>query len=194
MDLDIMAQVAERKIQEAIDEGKFDNLPGKGEPIVFTDDPMTPPHLRLANRILKNAGVLPEWMQLQQEIHSERKEVAALRSRLAREHPVRRSRVAALPSDHVAVRQFAEWQTKSRAAYQRRIKEVNTMILKFTMMAPASATPFLPYKMAEEMAAFDAEFPPLERQPEVALPVEESKERNGVRSLAYADYARKRSE
>ncbi|HZT43530.1 MAG TPA: DUF1992 domain-containing protein [Chthonomonadaceae bacterium] len=190
MDLDIMGQVAERKIQEAIEEGQFDNLPGKGQPIVFTDDPMTPPHLRLANRILKNAGVLPEWMQLQKEIEEERKAVTAQRGRLAREYPVRKNRVAALPSDHVAVRQFAEWHVKSRAAYHRRLKEVNTMILKFTMMVPTSATPFIPYKMAEEMAAFDAEFPPLEHQPEVALP-EEPKERAGVRSLAYAAYLRK---
>ena len=193
MDLDIMGQVAERKIQEAIEEGQFDNLPGKGQPIVFTDDPMTPPHLRLANRILKNAGVLPEWMQLQKEIQEERKQVTAQRSRLAREYAVRKSRVAALPSDHAAVHQFAEWHVKARAGYHRRLKEVNTMILKFTMMAPASATPFVPYKLAEEMAAFDAEFPPLENQLEVALP-EEPKEKTGVRSLAYARYQRNQSE
>src|SRR5689334_22802808 len=60
VDPDVIARVAERKIQEAIDEGAFDNLPGKGKPLVFDDDPMTPPHLRLANRILRNANVLPE--------------------------------------------------------------------------------------------------------------------------------------
>ncbi|HLV82082.1 MAG TPA: DUF1992 domain-containing protein [Chthonomonadaceae bacterium] len=193
MDLEIMGKIAERKIQEAIEEGQFDNLPGKGQPIVFTDDPMTPPHLRLANRILKNAGVLPDWMQLQKDIQEERKAVDAQRSRLAREYPIRRRHAAALPSGHIAVRQFAEWHVKSRATYHRRLKEVNTLILKFTMLAPSSATPFLPYKLAEEMAAFDAEFPPLENQPEVTLP-EESKERTGVRSLAYADYARRRRE
>ena len=63
MDAEIIAKVAERKIQEAIEEGKFDNLPGKGKPIVFDDDPMTPADLRMATKILKNAGVLPDWMQ-----------------------------------------------------------------------------------------------------------------------------------
>ena len=50
-------RIAERKIQEAIEEGAFDDLPGKGQPIDLDDDPMTPPHLRLSNRVLKNAGV-----------------------------------------------------------------------------------------------------------------------------------------
>ena len=49
MNPDIIAEVAEREIREAIEEGKFDNLPGKGKSIVFDDDPMTPPHLRMAN-------------------------------------------------------------------------------------------------------------------------------------------------
>src|SRR5437763_1892288 len=38
IDADVMARIAESKIQEAIDEGKFDNLPGKGKPLVFDDD------------------------------------------------------------------------------------------------------------------------------------------------------------
>ena len=47
--LDFMRRIAEGKIQEAIEEGKFDNLPGKGKPIVFDEDPLTPPHLRMVN-------------------------------------------------------------------------------------------------------------------------------------------------
>ena len=49
MNFEIMGRVAEQKIQEAIEEGKFDNLPGKGKPIVFDDDMFTPSHIRLAN-------------------------------------------------------------------------------------------------------------------------------------------------
>lgn len=60
--------IAERKIQEALEEGAFDDLPGKGQPLNLKDDPNTPPHLRLANRILKNANVPPDWVQLDLEI------------------------------------------------------------------------------------------------------------------------------
>ena len=70
-----LRRVAERRIEEAMEEGKFDNLPGKGKPIVFDDDPMTPPHLRLVNRILKNANILPEWLQIYRDIEVERKQL-----------------------------------------------------------------------------------------------------------------------
>ncbi len=89
MNPDIIAKVAERKIQEAIEEGKFDDLPGKGKPIEFDDDPMTPSHLRMANKILKNAGVLPDWMQVRKEIIAEREEAIRLRPRLIRDGEAR---------------------------------------------------------------------------------------------------------
>ncbi len=47
--------IAERKIQEAIRNGEFDNLPGKGKPLVLEDDRGIPEELRLAYKILKNA-------------------------------------------------------------------------------------------------------------------------------------------
>src|SRR5687767_13633247 len=46
-------RVADRKIAEALEQGKFEDLAGKGQPLNLDDDPLTPPHLRLANRILK---------------------------------------------------------------------------------------------------------------------------------------------
>src|SRR2546421_7385731 len=66
-DMDI-ERVSERKIQEAIEAGALDNLPGMGKPLDLDDDPLTPPHLRLANRILKNANVLPDWVQVDVDV------------------------------------------------------------------------------------------------------------------------------
>lgn len=154
-----IAKIAEKKIQEAIEEGKFDNLPGKGKPLPIHDDALTPPDMRMANRILKNANVLPDWMQLQKDIEAERKEVVALRIRLTRENQSRRARVAGLPADHRHVIQHAEWYAASRAAYLKKLKGVNTWILKFCMTAPNTAQPLIPYRINLEMERFDAEFP-----------------------------------
>lgn len=165
MDPEVFSKVVERKIQEAIEEGKFDNLPGKGKPIVFDDDPMTPPHLRLANKILKNAGALPDWIQVQKDILTERQEVVAQRARLVRENQARRARLSSLPADHADVRAFAVWHARSREAYLRRLKGVNNSILKFSLMAPSTAPNYRPYKIEEEMAVFDAEFLTLAHQP-----------------------------
>jgi hypothetical protein len=49
--------IAERKIEEALARGEFDNLPGAGRPLDLDDvDPLIPEELRMAFRILKNAG------------------------------------------------------------------------------------------------------------------------------------------
>ena len=65
-----MRKVVEEKIREAMDEGKFDNLPGKGKPLSLDDDAGVPEDLRLAFKILKNAGCLPIEMELRKEIYS----------------------------------------------------------------------------------------------------------------------------
>ena len=51
--------IAERKIAAAIANGELDNLPGAGQPLDLDDDALVPEDLRLAYRILKNAGIAP---------------------------------------------------------------------------------------------------------------------------------------
>ncbi len=60
--------IAEKRIKKAMQEGQFDNLPGKGKPLVFEDDSMIPEDLRMAYKILKNAGFIPPELQTEKEI------------------------------------------------------------------------------------------------------------------------------
>jgi DnaJ homolog subfamily C member 28 len=189
IDPDVIARVAERKIQEAIEEGKLDNLPGKGKPLVFDDDPATPAHLRLANKVLKNAGVLPDWIQVQKDIVVEREEAAKQRARLVKENQSRRTRIANLPAPHPHVAQYAEWHARNRAAYLKRLKSVNTSILKFSMLAPSTAAPFFPYRIEAEMAEFDAVFAPVAELPPVEVVLEPASESQGhLRAVARGHY------
>lgn len=55
--------IAERKIAEAIARGELDDLPGAGRPLDLTDDALIPEELRMAYRILKNAGYVPPEVQ-----------------------------------------------------------------------------------------------------------------------------------
>jgi len=66
----LIERIAEERIRKAIDRGEFDDLPLKGEPLRFDDEPDMPSSLRASYKILKNAGVLPEELQLQKEIRS----------------------------------------------------------------------------------------------------------------------------
>jgi len=64
-----LKRIAEQKIQEAIKEGKFEDLPLKGKPLPFNTEPAMPHSVRSAYKILKKAGILPEELQLRKEIH-----------------------------------------------------------------------------------------------------------------------------
>ncbi len=62
-------RLAEQKIEEAIARGDFDNLSGAGKPLDLEDDlPGVAPALRMAYRILKNSGYVPEEVRLRREI------------------------------------------------------------------------------------------------------------------------------
>jgi Domain of unknown function (DUF1992) len=60
--------LVEQKLLEAVSRGEFDDLPGAGRPLVLDDDPLVPEDLRLAYRILKNAGFVPPEVQALNEI------------------------------------------------------------------------------------------------------------------------------
>ncbi|HLJ54819.1 MAG TPA: DUF1992 domain-containing protein [Chthonomonadaceae bacterium] len=165
--LDFMGRIAEGKILEAMEEGKFDNLPGKGKPIVFDEDPLTPPHLRMMNRILRNANVLPEWMQVYRDIEAEQKQLVELHRKVLREHRRWGARLANSGDDAAAARQYAAWHERSRDTYYRALKGLNSAILKFTIIAPTTAKAIGTYKIDSEMAAYDADVPVLARTPAI---------------------------
>ena len=61
-------KIIEQRIKEAMEKGKFDDLPGHGEPLALEDDSHIPEDLRLAYKILKNADCLPPELELRKEI------------------------------------------------------------------------------------------------------------------------------
>ena len=70
MPLSFFARVVEEKIRAAQEAGVFENLPGKGKPLVLEDWSDVPEDLRISYHVLKNAGVLPPEAQLRKEIHT----------------------------------------------------------------------------------------------------------------------------
>ncbi|MBL8385205.1 MAG: DUF1992 domain-containing protein [Burkholderiales bacterium] len=78
-------RIAEERIGRAAAAGAFDDLPGAGRPLDLGDDLLVPPEVRMANRILKNAGCVPPEL----EAHAARRaaargEAAAQRAARAR--------------------------------------------------------------------------------------------------------------
>ena len=61
-------RIVEAQILEARQRGEFDNLPGKGKPIDLTAYFETPEAVRMAQSILKNAGMTSSEVQILKEI------------------------------------------------------------------------------------------------------------------------------
>ncbi len=93
--MDPLHKIAERRIEEALAEGKFDDLPGAGEKLELEDLSQVPDDLRAGYVLLKSSGVLPEEMELRKSVlqlgaliaactnDAERAELADRRERLA---------------------------------------------------------------------------------------------------------------
>ena len=60
--------IAERRIEEAMQKGEFDNLPGQGRPLELEDLSNVPEELRMAYKILRNAGCLSPELEERKQI------------------------------------------------------------------------------------------------------------------------------
>jgi hypothetical protein len=74
--MSLFFMLAEQRIEEAMRDGAFDNLPGAGKPLALDDDALVPEESRVAYRLLKNAGFIPPELE-------DRKEMADLHRLLA---------------------------------------------------------------------------------------------------------------
>ena len=71
-------RIVEAMIKDAMERGEFDNLPGKGKPIDLTEYFETPEDVRLANSVLKGAGMTSREVDLLKEIAELKQILAAL--------------------------------------------------------------------------------------------------------------------
>lgn len=68
--MNLLEQLAEQRIREALEKGELDDLPGMGRPLELDDDSMVPEHLRAGYRLLRNAGFIPQELQWRQELET----------------------------------------------------------------------------------------------------------------------------
>ncbi len=68
--MDWPTQIGERRIREAMERGRFNDSPLKGTKLVFKVNPYVPEELRLAYKLLKDAGLIPREMEIRKEIRT----------------------------------------------------------------------------------------------------------------------------
>jgi len=78
-------KIVESIIQEAMQRGEFENLPGQGKPLDLTEYFNMPEDVRVAQSMLKNAGMVPVEIELLQEIAALKEKALSGESELDRE-------------------------------------------------------------------------------------------------------------
>lgn len=74
----LIDELAEARIADAIRTGQFKDLSGKGERISLEQDGLVPEELRVAYRLLKNAGYFPKEISVLNQISEVEQLIAGL--------------------------------------------------------------------------------------------------------------------
>ena len=69
-------KLIEKMIKEAMAKGEFDNLEGRGQPIDLTDYFAAPEDVRIGHKMLKDANIIPEELELLREAEELKAELA----------------------------------------------------------------------------------------------------------------------
>ncbi|USK34382.1 DUF1992 domain-containing protein [Bacillus sp. F19] len=68
--MDFFTILSEDKIKQAIKDGEFKQLPGMGKPLELEDLSHIPPELRMSYKMMKNANMMDEDIELKKVIHT----------------------------------------------------------------------------------------------------------------------------
>lgn len=127
LNMNRLESLTEKKLREAIENGEFDDLPGKGEPIDLKENPFEDPDLRVVHRLLRDAGFAPAWIEERKDIDAE---FEAARTKL--------SRAWALFGEGGKAPSDAEWE-RILGEVREKAAELNKRISIYNLKAPAAA-------------------------------------------------------
>ncbi len=133
------ASLVEQQIHEAQERGAFDHLPGAGRPLDLTPNPYAQDQ-EMAFKILKDAGLAPEWIELGKVI---RNRLERARATLAHQRDGRRARLTELEgrSDGWAKaerqRALVGWEQAAKG-FRQEIDQVNRVIVEYNLKAPGA--------------------------------------------------------
>jgi DnaJ family protein C protein 28 len=145
-----MSQSADELIRRAMQEGQFDNLPGKGKPLNLDDNPFEDPEWRMAHHVLRSSGLSLPWIEVKRELEAA---IESARSELQRSWQWRQT----APQDEF----FRTVWEQAVAHFQKRAAEINRDILSYNLKAPSARFHLTPLRAEQEIALTTA--PPSDR-------------------------------
>ena len=113
--------VVEQRIWHSMEEGQFENLPGKGKPLDLSSKPHVDPADDTLYRILSKNGCAPRWVELNKEI---RGQAAEWRKALKKAWEKRNG-----DEDQEKWRETCE-------ALKVQMKQINNKVLEYNLIVP----------------------------------------------------------
>lgn len=159
--MDILDILADREIEKAIEEGKLDNLPGKGKPLKLDDEnPYVPREMRAVMRFFKKMGVLPGWMQQARDLKDLDREIDTLEATLVRAHAHWTDELVLIPSPELEA-QARKWHGESRRRFVELVARRARQFHAYDAAAPRTADRSIAMDAKERVRRFDKVFPKL---------------------------------
>jgi DnaJ family protein C protein 28 len=134
-------------IRQAIEEGAFENLRGKGKPLNLDENPYLDKEWQLAYHLLKQNGFAPDFVEKRQAIEVQ---LGEAREALARSWAWRTN---ALNDGQDQDWVEGEWG-KATAKFEERIAEINGSIKAYNISIPMPTLYKKPIALEEELALF----------------------------------------
>lgn len=142
-----MPESIEEQIRQAMQEGKFDNLPGKGQPLRLDENPHEDPEWRLAHHMLHGSGYTLPWIAARNEIEAE---IEAARLELLRTWTWRREALDEVPLCLPYEQVERAWQ-RAVEAFREQALCINKRILAYNLQAPLERFQLLPLNVEQEI-------------------------------------------
>jgi len=119
----------EEHLRKAIEEGKFDNLPGKGKPLRIEENPNADPEWELAYHLIKESGFSLPWIVTIREIEID---IEKNRQELLRAW---KWRILYLSADVPDEKASAEW-VRALEAFKDKLPALNQRIRDYNLQVP----------------------------------------------------------
>jgi DnaJ family protein C protein 28 len=127
--------LVDRQIREAMEDGRFDELPFRGEPLPADDDAFAG-EWAMAFRMLKNAGIAPPWIEADKEVRGLLARRDALLARASTASPFARRR--------------------DRAELEQLVIDINAAVARLNAEAPTYQQHRRPLRLEAELGRYDA--------------------------------------
>ena len=119
----------EEIIRQAMEEGVFDDLPGKGKPLQLDQNPHQDPEWRAAHHILKNSGFTLPWIESLREIEVELQQAKAGLARNWKWYQ------AEMEKGNEAGQMNNDWD-RTIASFREQITAINNEIRSYNLQVP----------------------------------------------------------